>query len=89
MSYYDTLNNSLSNYIDYLHMSVFNKYLSDNDFLLFDEIKENILLIIRLYLSGQSGESYKSFELLTSKISDDWADLKYTKNREGRFGRFS
>lgn len=87
MSYYDTLNNTLSNYIDYLHMSVFNKYLSENDFLIFDEIKETILLIIRLYLSGQSGESYKSFESLTNKISDDWTDLKYTINNDNSFIR--
>ena len=68
-SYYETLDNSLSVFIDYLHMSIFDKVLSDNDYLEFKEIKEDVLLIIKLYLSGKSGEAYKKFELLTSKIS--------------------
>ena len=86
-SYYETLNNSLSVFIDYLHTSIFNKILTDNDYLEFERIKEDILLVIRLYLSGKSGESYKNFELLTSKISDDWTDLRYTINSENVFIR--
>ena len=86
-SYYETLNDSLSNYICYLHMSKFDEILSDNDYLEFEKIKEDVLLVIKLYLSGQSGESYKRFELLISKISDDWTDLKYTINSENAYIR--
>lgn len=86
-SYYETLDNSLSVFIDYLHMSIFDKVLSDNDYLEFKEIKEDVLLVIRLYLSGKSGEAYKKFELLTSKISDDWIDLKYSINSENSYIR--
>ncbi len=81
-SYYKTLKTCLSDYIEYLHESIFNKHLSNNDYLIFEEIKEDILCVIKLYLSGQSGEAYKKFESLTSKISDDWSDFKYTINKE-------
>lgn len=85
--YYETLNKCLSDYIDYLHISLFSKIISDNDFLIFEDIKEDILIVIKLYLSGQSGEAYKRFEFLTSKISDDWSDFKYTINNENAFIR--
>ena len=77
----------MSDYIDYLHISIFNKILSDSDFLDLSEIKEDILIVIRLYLSGQSGEAYKWFELLASKISDDWSELNYSINKENSFIR--
>lgn len=86
-SYYETLNKCLSDYIDYLHKSIFNKILSDSDFLDLGEIKEDILIVIRLYLSGNSGEAYKRFELLASKISDDWSEMKYSINKENAFIR--
>ena len=86
-SYYDALNKCLSDYIDYLHISIFNEKLSDSDFLDLIEIKKDILIVIRLYLSGQSGEAYKRFELLASKISDDWSELKYSINEENAFIR--
>lgn len=86
-SYYETLNKCLSEYIDYLRLSIFNKILSESDFLTFGVIKDDILTVIRLYLSGKSGESYKKFEKLASKITDDWSYLKYTINKENAFIR--
>ena len=67
-SYYETLNDSLSDFMSYLHMSIFDEILSDKDYLEFENIKEDVLLVIRLYLSGQSGESYKTFELTLSLL---------------------
>ena len=86
-SYYETLNDSLSDFMSYLHMSIFDELLSDKDYVEFENIKEDVLLVIRLYLSGQSGESYKTFEQLTNKITDDWTDLKYTINSENAYIR--
>ena len=45
-SYYDSLNNRLTSYINYLRNSNFKKYLDIEDFVKFEVIKNNIKQVL-------------------------------------------
>lgn len=86
-NYYDSLSDRLSSYINYLHISVFDKVLSSDDYQKFTDIRKKILYVLQQYLSGHSGEAYKEFENLMDTISFDWKEMGYSINSDNAFIR--
>ena len=86
-NYYDSLSDRLSSYINYLHISVFDKVLSSDDYQKFTDIRKKILYVLQQYLSGHSGEAYKEFENLMDTISFDWKKMGYSINSDNAFIR--
>lgn len=86
-SYFDTLKMCFDSYLSYLRSNIFQEKLSEDDFNIFGKIIEDILQVLKFYLSGKSGEAYKRFEHLMSLISNDWSRRGYTINNENSYIR--
>ena len=79
-NYYDSLSGRLSSYINYLHISAFDKVLSSDDYQRFTDIRKKILHVLQQYLSGHSGEAYKEFSYMSCNNICQDIQGKLTRN---------